>query len=81
MTALLTLLALIGQPAALHTDLGTCWGTVVAPGQAVLEGTCSLTPGLPITFPEYSDEAGELVSARTLESGRVVVRFVDGGAL
>jgi hypothetical protein len=81
MNTLLLLLALIGQPARMHTDIGTCYGTVIAPGQATMEGTCSLEPGTAIVFPEYSDEAGVVVSARTLESGRVVVTFVDGGAL
>lgn len=80
--ALALLLALIGQPARIHTDLGTCYGTVVAPGQLVVEdGSCALDPGQPVYFPEYSDEAAELVSARTLDSGRVLVTFRDGGAL
>lgn len=76
MTHLLTLLALIGHTAVLNTPIGTCEGTVVAPGQAVLEGTCSLDAGTPMAVGELKVV---LVSARTLDSGRVVVRF--GGAL
>lgn len=86
METLLVLLALIGHTAVLNTDLGTCEGLVIAPGVAEMHGTCTLTPGSAVYFvdaagDDVSEEAAELVSARTLESGRVVVTFKDGGAL
>ncbi len=81
MTTLLALLALVGQPVALSNDLGTCYGRVIAPGQAVLtEGSCALDSGdLLLTGDDPTrqdgDAVAELTHARTLPSGRIVINF------
>jgi hypothetical protein len=83
MNTLLALLALVGQPAVVASDLGACSGVVVAPGQVVLtDGTCSFA-GAAVFVEDGTrqdgDPAGYVTHARTLPSGRVVVTF--GGVL
>lgn len=81
MDTLYVLLALIGQPIALSTDVGMCYGTVVAPGRAVLEsGSCALDSGdILLTGADPTRQDGDAVGtayrARTLPDGRIVVSF------
>lgn len=79
---LLALMLQVGQPMALHTDLGVCDGTVIAPGQAVLtDGSCLLDSGVVYVDdprdPREEDAFGPLTGAYQLPSGRVVVRFTE----
>lgn len=77
MNTLLILLALIGQPATLWTDLGTCSGVVSAPGVVVLtEGTCSLAGDGLLYIGSDPEEAVSLVgSPKRLSAGRIILRF------
>ena len=78
MNTLILMLALVGSPIMVDGPLGTCYGTIVAPAQAlVTEGTCALDAGC-VALLE-GDSAGEcfgtVTGARELESGRVIVTF------
>ena len=84
MSTLLALLALVGQPMVLVTELGVCDALVVAPGQALIlpgPGACSLDPGQLLTpaMPDLTRQDGDAVAittgAHTLPSGRVIITF------
>lgn len=81
MTALLALLALVGQPAALWTDAGVCTGVVAGPGVVVFDaGTCRFddTDALLYVGDDPEEAAGTVIASEWTSGGRVVVRFEGG---
>lgn len=76
MNYLITLMALIGQPVALETDMGTCTGHVVSPSQVIIQdGTCALDDESALVTKD-GKAVGWFTRSVRLESGRVLAYFV-----
>ncbi len=79
MNTLIALMALVGQPVSLWTEMGTCEGYVVAPQQMVItDGTCSLSDdeNAYLYTTDVEEPVAWFTRASRLESGRVIAHFV-----